>query len=87
MGNLSLTYAPEGSPLSVRANLSVSKDARDRFNALPDYELLDLSANYQISDQLDLYWRVENLTDENYFEVTGFHTSGRAGYAGVRVNF
>ena len=52
---------------------------------IDDYEVLDLNASYRILDGLEIYGRVENLTDESYVEVPTYNTSGAAGYAGVRA--
>jgi len=66
----------------------VSHDVADEFNGdIDDYEVLDLNASYRILDSLEIYGRVENLTDENYVEVPTYNTSGAAGYAGVRYSF
>jgi vitamin B12 transporter len=54
---------------------------------LDDYELLNLTASYRLLQSLEIYARVENLTDEDYQEVPTFNTSGRAGYAGLRFTF
>lgn len=48
---------------------------------------LDAAARYRISPRLELYARVENVTDETYQEVFGYGTPGRSAYAGVRVRF
>ncbi len=47
----------------------------------------DLAARYAVSDKLELYGRVENLTDEDYQDVAGYGQPGAAVYAGVRVRF
>jgi vitamin B12 transporter len=66
----------------------VSHDVADEFNGdIDDYEVLDLNASYRILDGLEIYGRVENLTDESYVEVPTYNTSGAAGYAGVRYSF
>ena len=63
------------------------------FPALPEtvtlqsYWLLDLTAQYQLTPSINVFARGTNLLDEDYEQVYGYQTAGRAGYVGVRVNF
>jgi vitamin B12 transporter len=54
---------------------------------LDNYWLVDLTAGYKLTDNLDAFVRVNNLLDENYEQVFGFATPGRAAYLGLRTNF
>ena len=54
---------------------------------LPSFTLVTLGGDYRIAKGLQVYGRVENLLDENYQEVFGYRTPGRAAYAGVRASF
>jgi len=54
---------------------------------LSDWNRVDLSAQYQISDSTELYARVENVFDEQYQQVLGYGTPGRSASIGVRVRF
>jgi vitamin B12 transporter len=54
---------------------------------LPSFTLVNLAASYDIDDHVEVFARVENLTDEDYYEVFGFPTQPRAAYAGARVKF
>lgn len=47
---------------------------------LGSYALLNLRANYQLSQDFKLGARLENLTDKNYQLVYGYNTPGRSGY-------
>lgn len=74
------------------ANLRFSAASEDEVYAvgrvdLEDYVVLDLSGNYQLSEQAEVYGRVENVGNVQYQEVTGYNTSGSAAYAGVRYKF
>ncbi len=53
---------------------------------LDDYEVVDASTTYTIADGFSVFGRVENLTNESYEEITGFNTSGRAFYMGLRYD-
>jgi vitamin B12 transporter len=90
-GNLGVQYRAANDRLSVLANYRLSSDAVDVTFAgtvpLPDYEVLDLSVSFDATDQLQIYGRVQNVTDEAYYEVAGFNTAGQAIYGGVRLRF
>ncbi|MBI3303454.1 MAG: TonB-dependent receptor [Deltaproteobacteria bacterium] len=51
------------------------------------YTLVNLAASYQLTPNVQLVGRIENLFDEHYEEVFTFGTPGRAAYGGVRVRF
>lgn len=51
------------------------------------WSTFDLAARYAVSDKLEVYGRVENLTDEDYQDVAGYGEPGTAVYGGVRVRF
>lgn len=54
---------------------------------LKEYALLNLAARYGLTDNVELFGRVENMLNERYYEVFGYATAGRAAYAGARVRF
>ncbi len=88
MGNLGLRFAADR--LTLFANLRFARNAQDEtFGAgrfpLDDYHVLDVSARYRLSRNVDLTARVENVTDREYVEVAGYRTSGTAFYGGARV--
>ncbi|MFK7763180.1 MAG: TonB-dependent receptor plug domain-containing protein [Roseobacter sp.] len=71
-------------------SVNVVTDRLDGFSpATPedDYTLVNASLNYAINDNISMYLRVENLTDEEYQTVRGFGTSDRAAYIGLRASF
>jgi vitamin B12 transporter len=87
LANLGISYRPQEA-LSVNLNIRGSYDAVDGFGVeIDDYEVVDLSARYQLMESLEVYGRVENLLDQDYEEVPTYNTSGVAGYAGVRFSF
>ncbi len=91
VGNVGILYRAMGERLSFVANYRASRDAVDSdfgtIVALPDYEVLDLSANFDLSDSLSIFGRVQNATDEDYQEVLSYNTAGRSVYGGVRLRF
>ena len=51
------------------------------------FNVVNLAANYEISDHFQAYVRVDNLFDEEYEEVLNYGTLGRSVFGGIRVNF
>ena len=54
---------------------------------LDDYTLVDLRAEYALSDSLRLFARAENVFDEPYMTAYRYGTLGRSIYAGIRGRF
>jgi len=54
---------------------------------LSSYWLVDLAAQYRMTESIILFARGSNLLNEDYEQVYGYQTPGRAGYLGLRVNF
>jgi len=53
---------------------------------LDDYYLVNVTGSYNISENFNLYARINNLLDETYQDVLGFETLGQTFYAGIKVN-
>ncbi|HEY8427940.1 MAG TPA: TonB-dependent receptor [Sandaracinaceae bacterium] len=88
LGNVSLQYRSPSQQLRFIASYRLSRDSIDVGGvALDDYGVLDLSVAYDVSSAVEVYGRLENATDEEYQEVIGYNTAGRAAYAGVRLRF
>src|SRR5690606_22496221 len=88
LGNVSLQYRSPSQQLRFIASYRLSRDSIDVGGvALDDYGVLDLSVAYDVSSAVEVYGRLENATDEEYEEVIGHDSAGRAAYAGVRVRF
>ncbi|MEN2975913.1 TonB-dependent receptor [Tistrella bauzanensis] len=54
---------------------------------LDAYTLVGLTAAYDLTDRAEIFGRVDNLFDEQYQEVLGYGSRGRAAYAGLRMRF
>lgn len=65
----------------------VSSSFDDAFNSteIPGYVLASLRAALPITENIELYGRVENLFDEEYETIFQFGTAGRSAFAGVRL--
>jgi vitamin B12 transporter len=88
-GNASVDWeTPLG--LTLGASLFLAGDSfDDQANLVPldGYALVTLRASMPLSDRLELYGRIENLTDAQYQTVAGYGTYGRAAYGGVRAKW
>ena len=51
---------------------------------ISDYTLFDISAKFNIMQNLSAALRVENIFDKEYTEVLGYRTRGRGVYASLR---
>jgi vitamin B12 transporter len=54
---------------------------------LGQYMLLNLSGTYQATDRVQLFARLDNVTNTFYEEVRGFGTPGFGAYAGLNVTW
>ena len=54
---------------------------------LDDYIVVNMGANYQVNDNLEVFARVENLFDKTYEEVKGYGTRGFGLFSGFRAHF
>lgn len=53
--------------------------------SLTPYTLVNLSGSYKLTDRVEAFGRIENLTDRHYQEVWTYGAAGRAGYLGLRL--
>ncbi len=53
----------------------------------PGYVLVDLRAAMPVTDNIEIYGRIENLFDEEYETIFQFGTAGRSAFAGVRLRY
>jgi vitamin B12 transporter len=76
--------------LSFGADLRVVSDSFDdagNFVPLGGYEVLTLRGEWDASEHVTLFGRVENAWDETYQTAAGYATAGRGAYAGARARF
>lgn len=62
---------------------------RDSSNTqkMGNYTLVNLAGSYDITKNLQLFGRIDNLFDREYEEVYGYGTPGISAYGGVKVSF
>ncbi len=94
--SLHVDYAFLDGRADVNLGVSYVGERRDDtydafYNTVPvtldAYTLVDIAASYDLTDNAEIFGRVENLLDERYEEVFSYGTPGRAAYAGIRVTF
>ena len=54
---------------------------------VPDYTVVSAQISYDVTENANVYLRIENLTDREYQTASGYGTSDRAFYFGIRGNF
>jgi len=95
IASANLTWRAPGDRGSVTLTVRYNGDQTDQdFSAFPArtvtlkaYTLVNLAGALKLNDTLELYGRIENLTNDRYEEVYGFNTAGRAAYGGLRLRF
>lgn len=74
--------------LSLGSTLTITGDSFDNLAntvRLDSFWLASLRAAYPVTDNFEIYARVENLFDEDYQTVAGYNSYGRTAAIGVRV--
>ena len=88
LGNLGLTWQGVNDRLALGLFVRMAREAKGIDGEdLDNYEVVDLTASFQLIEALEIYGRIENLLDEDYQEVPTYNTSKVAGYAGLRYSF
>lgn len=92
LANVGARFSSMGDRFRVVTNYRLSRDAVDEIFGigmvpLEDYAVLDASGAYTLGERLEVYARWQNVTDEDYQEVTGFNTAKSSLSAGVRLRF
>jgi len=62
------------------------QSAMDRAD-LPDYTVVNATVTYDFGNDMEAYFRVENLFDEQYQMVDGYGTADRSVFLGIRASF
>lgn len=96
-GSLNISYSSRDERFSSTLTLRYNGEQKDVAYTDPswmpvrvtlsDYVLVNLGAEFKVTDNISVFGRIENLLDENYVEVFSFATPGRAAYGGVKARF
>ena len=54
---------------------------------LPSYTLVNIGANYQLTDNVNIYLNLNNLFDKKYESITRYGQDGRNVYVGLKGSF
>ena len=76
--------------LALGGDLRVVGDSFDdagHFTPLDGYALATVRASLPLGEHLELFGRVENLTNSTYQTAAGYGTYGRSAYVGARARF
>ena len=92
VANIGAEFRLVNSDLVVFVNLRVVRDAVNEIFGLgrvdlDDYEVLNITANYQLTPQVAIFARIDNAADADYEEVTTYNTAGASAYGGIRLTF
>ena len=89
--NIGLAYSAFNNRMDINGFYRMSRNAIDEVFGtqveLDDFEVVDISASYRITDTYTVYARLENVFDEDYEEIIGFNSPDRAAYIGFKYNF
>lgn len=92
LGSVTLSWAPHDSAWYASASLDYTGEQGDTdFGSftpvtLDAYTLVSGQISRRMGENFSLYVRGENLLDEEYQDVFGYHTRGRGAFIGVRFN-
>ena len=91
LANLGISFVSSSERLRINAFYRISKESVDELFGSPinldDFEVLDISAAYRLSANVELFARLENTLDEEYREILDFNAPDRASYIGIRLSF
>ena len=93
LANVGVSYTGLNDRLNLNAFYRISKDAVDAFfgspvdYALDDFEVLDITASFTLTQSIEIYARIENAFDEDYQEILDYNSPERASYIGIRASF
>ena len=89
--NFGINYWDSTEKLRLSGFYSTVQDSIDEQLGLPldlaDFDVLNVTASYQLSENVEFFARIENALNEEYQEVIGYITPKRSYYLGIRLNF
>ena len=74
--------------LQLNLDVRASRGSVDNYGVeLEDYETVNINVSYDVTPDIELYVRGENIFNKNYQEITDYNTASEAYYAGFRLRF
>ena len=85
-GEAGLIYKPNNSYSgSIIARYNGSETSS--YGKIDSWIRFDVNGSYRLSGANELYFRIENLLDEEYQQIFGYGTPERSGFIGLRIKF
>lgn len=84
--NLALS-AKLGADTTARLSMQRIGNRPNGGTMMPDYDVYGFSLVHRLTDTAEAYLRIENLFDKEYQTISGYGTSDRAFYFGLRASF
>ena len=86
--DLNITLSAKlGADTTARLSMQRIGNRPDGTTMMPDYDVYGFSLVHRLTDSAEAYLRIENLFDKEYQTISGFGTSDRAFYFGLRASF
>ena len=85
-GGLVLTYEPS-LKLSGSMALKYNGSEISTYGDLNSWSRVDINLFYKLNNFSEVYFRIENLFDEDYQQVFGYGTPDRSGLVGIKLTF
>lgn len=93
--NASVTYKPidavsltlSETYVADRVDTDFHSDSGNQIVQMEDYLNMRFTASWQINEYVQVYGRLENLTNDQYEETFGYPALDQAAYGGVKVTF
>ncbi|MEO1407704.1 MAG: TonB-dependent receptor, partial [Pseudomonadota bacterium] len=86
-GTFDLSWAATDK-LNVGAQLIVNGDETESFgDPLDEFVVLNLRADYALTDIITVFARIDNVTDTEYEDNSGFNTPDISAFGGIRARF
>ena len=86
-GDIIVSLDPQG-PLSGAILMRYNGDETNtNGTTLDGWTRVDLTGSYELTNNVELFGRVENLFDEHYQQILGYGTPGLSGTVGLRLRY
>jgi len=83
----SATLGWSGERLSAALTVRAEGDMPDSGGVRPGFVTANLNAAWELTSNVSLTARLENLADETYQQLLGYGEPGRSGYVGIRLRY
>lgn len=85
-GDLQINFAPTQA-LKFNVLVRYNGDEEDAGGIVAHWTRVDVAGRYAITENLQLFARIENLLDEEYQQILGYGTQGTSFSGGLRMQF